>query len=162
MKSTPDFRTLHMRWPKEILRVQKTAVNIRPQPLQTARNIKLTKLIAPKERPELLKIDSVQPQQSQLPLAINQYIRPAKQSPKAILYYKPKTQQQVRVPPETSQKKILQPLQQCCGSFCNYTKIAVTLKTMNIGHRRRIQDEKNKSKAFGNSQRIREFDRVVL
>ena len=136
-KSTSDLRTLSMRWPTQILRVQKSAVNARPSHQPLARTVKLSRAFVFKQKQELLIVDTAHPQPSQLPLAINKYIRPGKQSPKALLYYKPKsksnsqeklkskTQQEAKKPSAGYGKRPMAPLQLCCGSFCKYDKIAV-------------------------------------
>lgn len=129
-KTAIDFRTQTMRWPKEILRVQKSAVNIRPEH-QLARTIKLSKEYVANQKQKFLKIDPGENELvkkiPQLPLAINKYVRPGKQSPKALLYFKGKNREGNLLSAAILEnaKKSSVSVQSCCGSFCNYEKIAI-------------------------------------
>ncbi len=130
----PDQRTLTMRWPHEILKVHKSVVSLRPQnpQQQFSRTVRTTAHpFVPRKRSDLMKIDVLQHPMSvpatamQLPLAINRYLKPGKQSPKAVLYYKSHRQTRSAFEPSPKKNRLLP--QQCCGSFCNYTKIVVLL-----------------------------------
>eukprot|EP01022_Parablepharisma_sp_SALTPOND_P028634 TRINITY_DN712_c7_g1_i1.p1 TRINITY_DN712_c7_g1~~TRINITY_DN712_c7_g1_i1.p1 ORF type:complete len:332 (-),score=17.91 TRINITY_DN712_c7_g1_i1:340-1335(-) len=153
---TKDLRTMTMRWPKEILKVHKSAVSLKPMQKTAPKFVKVTRPTFKKQDPEKLRIDSGGSLQSQqLPLAINKYIRPSKQSPKAMLYYKGKFNKDMEeLKLRKTQYNFMQMQQQCCGSFCNYAKIPVTKNILAIDYRGPVENEANKPETFGDSQRI--------
>lgn len=74
MRSNRDLLTGFMKWPKEILKVQKSTVSLKPIQKKPSKLAKLARPNMIKAEPETIKIEAGFMQTSQLPLAINKYI----------------------------------------------------------------------------------------